>query len=66
MEKRKPTHGLEAFKASVARGEASFTRTAIRDARAIGFALDDMKAVIATMTRRHFFKSMTSHADHRS
>jgi motility quorum-sensing regulator/GCU-specific mRNA interferase toxin len=65
VEKRRPTYDLGAFKAAVAVDKASFTRTAIHNARALGFGYADMKAAIATMGRTHFYKSMTSHADHR-
>jgi motility quorum-sensing regulator/GCU-specific mRNA interferase toxin len=65
MDKRTPTYDVEAFKAAVSEGRADFTRTAIQGARALGFGLADMKSAIALMTRRQFYKSMTSLADHR-
>jgi motility quorum-sensing regulator/GCU-specific mRNA interferase toxin len=37
-------------------------RTGIRDA---GMSQTDALAVVQTLTRKHFFKSMTTHADHR-
>lgn len=33
--------------------------------RAMGLTTDEMLAVIAALSRRDFFKSMTSYADHR-
>ncbi|HXP97580.1 MAG TPA: type II toxin-antitoxin system MqsR family toxin [Telmatospirillum sp.] len=65
MDKRTPTYDVEAFKAAVAEGRADFTRTAVRTAQALGFDIADMKAAIALMNRRQFYKSMTSLADHR-
>lgn len=65
-EKRKPTHDLEAFK-SVFSTETSLnvTGTAVRTAAKIGFGRSEIVATIQTMERAHFFKSMTSHNDHR-
>lgn len=65
MEKRRPTHDLAAFKAAFAddRG-ATITSTAIRTAAALGFGRAEIRATIDTMQRRHFYKSMTSYADH--
>ena len=37
-------------------------RTGIRDA---GMGQMDALAVVKTLTRKHFYKSMTTHADHR-
>jgi len=65
MDKRTPTYDVEAFKAAVAEGRADFTQTAVKGARSLGFGLADMKAVLASMTRRQFYKSMTALADHR-
>ncbi len=65
MEKRRPTYDLLAFQAAVAADKASVTRTAMRDARALGFGYEDMKSAIACLDRTHFHKSMTSFADHR-
>jgi motility quorum-sensing regulator/GCU-specific mRNA interferase toxin len=39
------------------------TRTARDGALALGFSLDDVVAVIRSMTRQQFHKSMTSHND---
>lgn len=65
MEKRKPTHDLGAFKAAVANDRAAFTRTAIRDARSLGFGVEDMKVALAALRREQFYKSMTAIHDHR-
>ncbi len=65
MDKRRPAYDLEAFKGAVATDRVPFTRTAVRDAQAIGFGYDDMKAALERVERQHFVKSMTSRVDHR-
>ncbi len=65
-EKRKPTYDLDAFKAACARVEKfNVTGTALKGAAALGFGRAGMVATIQTMQRSQFYKSMTSHADHR-
>jgi motility quorum-sensing regulator/GCU-specific mRNA interferase toxin len=65
MEKRKPTHDLQAFKVAFASVERlSATGVALRDALGIGFGKSEIVATIQTMQRSHFYKSMTSYADH--
>ncbi|MEQ1811550.1 MAG: type II toxin-antitoxin system MqsR family toxin [Terricaulis sp.] len=65
-EKLKPTYDLEAFKAAFSTEDAlSVTGTALKDAAALGFGRSEIVATIQTMERAHFFKSMTSHRDHR-
>jgi len=65
-EKRKPTYDLEAFKeafGSVDKLQA--TGTALKGAAALGFGRADIVAILQTMQRTHFYKSMTAYADHR-
>lgn len=65
MDKGKPTYDLEAFKAaSLDRKQVSFTTSALRGAFALGLDVTGMVATIQTMRRKHFYKSMTSNADH--
>lgn len=65
-EKRKPSHDLERFKLIAGDPERlTITRKALISAAGLGFARDDIAATIRTMERRHFYKSMTSYADHR-
>lgn len=67
MEKCTPHYKLEAIKAIVARdGVATFTQTALFGARALGLSGADACAVVASITRNMFYKSMTTHADHRA
>ena len=66
MEKRTPHYDLACVQADVARlGAAAFTKTALDGGRAMGLTSAEMLAVIASLTRRDFHKSMTSYADHR-
>jgi motility quorum-sensing regulator / GCU-specific mRNA interferase toxin len=66
MEKRKPTYDLKAFKAVFDDvDKLNVTGTAVRSAAAIGYGRADIVATIQSMQRTHFFKSMTSFADHR-
>lgn len=65
-EKLKPTYDLAAFKAAAATEEGfSITGVALKDAAALGFGRTEIVATIQTMERSHFYKSMTSHRDHR-
>ena len=67
MEKRKPTYDLEAFKEAFSTVAAlNITSTAIQDAFALGFKKTEIVATLQTMTQTHFYKSMTSHVDHRN
>jgi motility quorum-sensing regulator / GCU-specific mRNA interferase toxin len=66
MEKRVPHYDLARIQARVARlGVAAFTKTALDGGRAMGLTSVEMLAVIAGLTRRSFYKSMTSYTDHR-
>ena len=66
MEKRKPTHSLQAFKAAFATPEdLTATTSALRDAAALGFDKAEVVHVVESMTGNHFYKSMTAFANHR-
>src|ERR1700730_12498618 len=65
-EKRKPTYDLAAFKAAFDDvDKRNVAGTAVRSAAALGFGRAEIVATIQTMHRAHFYKSMTSYADHR-
>jgi len=65
-EKHQPTYDLKAFKAAFSRVEKlAVTGTALRSAAAPGFGRSEIVETIQTMQREHFYKSMTSYADHR-
>ena len=66
MEKPTPHYGLAMVQAQVARlGPAAFTKTALDGGRDMGLTSSEMLAVIAALTRRDFYKSMTTYANHR-
>lgn len=64
-DKRRPTYDLESFKEVFSTAEAlNMTFTAANDAADLGFGQTEIVAIIQTMRPVHFYKSMTSHADH--
>lgn len=66
MEKRKPHYDLARVQAEIARlGAAAFTKSAFDGGRAMGLTSSEMLAVMASLRRRNFYKSMTTYADHR-
>lgn len=65
MDKGTPSFDLEAFKAALSEERVVYTRTAIRSAQDMGYSLDDMARALRTLTRKDFYKSMTSYANHR-
>ena len=66
MEKRTPHYDLARVQADVARlGAAAFTKSALDGGRTMGLTTAEMLAVIASLVRRDFYKSMTTYADHR-
>ncbi|MFV3292148.1 type II toxin-antitoxin system MqsR family toxin [Pseudomonas sp. NY11955] len=65
MEKRTPHCPLERVKALVAERRISPTGAALRGAKALGMDYPGILEVIAGLKRDDFYKSMTSHIDHR-
>lgn len=66
MEKRKPHHDLDVFKEAVSSPDRlSVTTVALRNALALGFGREEMTSALLGLKRGHFYKSMTSYADHR-
>jgi motility quorum-sensing regulator/GCU-specific mRNA interferase toxin len=66
MEKSKPHYLLSDIKAFVAReGKHAFTFTARQGVRAMNLTMQDAAAIIAMLDHTQFYKSMTTHADHR-
>ena len=61
MEKPTPHYDLRVIQAQVARlGTAAFTKTALDGGRDMGLTSREMLAVMAALTRRNFYKSMTT------
>ncbi len=66
MEKRTPHCKLTAVKALVEANKVRATASAFAGARSLGIDdLDGICAVLLALEPRHFYKSMTTHADHR-
>ena len=65
MEKSTPHCKLPVVKAMIEAGQVRTTKAAREGGVALGFDFDGMLAVVLTLTTADFYKSMTSHADHR-
>ena len=61
LEKFNPSYSLTEFKNS----DYRITVKAKKDARNLGFDIDDIHEVVSTIELKHFYKSMTSYADHK-
>ena len=61
MEKFSPTFNLEEFKKS----DFKITITAKKTAAELGFDLENIHEIVSTMKGEHFYKSMTSYANHK-
>jgi motility quorum-sensing regulator/GCU-specific mRNA interferase toxin len=66
MEKNTPHCKLIVVKTLIETGKVKATASAFSSARDMGIGtLAGMCAVVMSLTERNFFKSMTTHADHR-
>lgn len=65
MEKGTPHSKLNVVRTLVEAGQVRATKTALEGAAALGFDFDAMLSVILALTPADFYKSMTSHVDHR-
>lgn len=65
MEKQTPHCKLPIVKALIESGRVRTTKTAREGGAALGLDFDSMMAVIMALTPADFYKSMTTHADHR-
>ena len=61
MEKSNPSFSLTEFKSS----NFLITITAQNTAAKLGFDDNDIREVVSTMELKHFYKSMTSYANHK-
>lgn len=64
MEKRSPHYPLPHVKSLIEAGKVRTTHTARATAALLGFDLNGMIAVVASLTMKDFYKSMTTYADH--
>ena len=65
MEKRTPHCPLSVVKTLIEAGKVRTTQSARSGAAALGLDYREMLAVIQALTPGDFYKSMTTHADHR-
>lgn len=65
MEKRTPHCRLSVVKALIQDGKVRITLSALMGGAALGFDADGLIGVVMALTTKDFYKSMTSHADHR-
>ena len=63
MEKRVPTYDIDSVKSAAA--SMAVTVTALQGAQSLGISRQGISKVVRTMERKHFYKSMTSHDNHR-
>ena len=66
MEKPTPHCKLAVVKAMVAAGKVRTTFSALAGGAAPGLGFEEIVGVVAALTARDFYKSMTTHADHRA
>ena len=65
MEKATPHCKLDVVRALINAGQVRTTKAAREGAAALGFDFDGMLAIVLSLTTDDFYKSMTTHADHR-
>jgi motility quorum-sensing regulator/GCU-specific mRNA interferase toxin len=65
VEKRPPHCKLAVVKAMVTGGKVRATVSALAGGAALGFGFGEVVGVVAALTPRDFYKSMTTHTDHR-
>ena len=65
MEKRTPHCGLAIVRTLLAAGKVRATVSALAGGAALGFSFEEIVGVVAALTPRDFYKSMTTHADQR-
>ena len=65
MEKRTPHCKLAVVKTMLAAGKVCTTVSALAGGAALGFGFEEIVGVVAALTPKDFYKSMTTHADHR-
>jgi len=65
MEKGKPECTLSVVRALIDAGKVRSTASALAGGAALGFDFKGIVDVVRTLTPADFYKSMTTHADHR-
>lgn len=65
MEKRTPHCQLSVVKTLVEAGRVRATVTALSGGAALGLDFEGMVSIVEALTPQDFYKSMTTHSDHR-
>lgn len=65
MEKGTPHCKLSVIKAPLKAGKVRTSFSALAGGEALGFSFDEMVGVVRALTAKDFYKSMTTHADHK-
>ncbi len=65
MEKSTPHYKLPIVKTMIEAGKMRLTMSALAGAAAIGFDFQSIIEVVMSLSMADFYKSMTTHADHR-
>ena len=65
MEERTPHCKLAVVKTMLEAGKVRTTVSALAGGAALGFGFEEILGVVAALTPRDFYKSMTTHTDHR-
>jgi motility quorum-sensing regulator/GCU-specific mRNA interferase toxin len=65
LEKRSPHCQLSVVKTLIQQGKVRSTFSALAGGAALGFDFDGIVAVVLALTPKDFYKSMTTHADHK-
>ncbi|MEE4882315.1 type II toxin-antitoxin system MqsR family toxin [Pseudomonas alliivorans] len=65
MEKRTPHCKLTVVRNLIEAGKVRSTRSALMGGAALGFDFDEIVAIAGALVPSDFYKSMTTHADHR-
>ena len=65
MEKRTPHCKLAVVKELVAAGKVRTTVSALAGGAALGLGFEEIIGAVAALTPKDFYKSMTTHVDHR-
>ena len=65
MEKGTPHHKLSVVKALIAAGNIRMTASAVADGERLGFSRIAIVDIVPRLAPAAFYKSMTTHADHR-
>ncbi len=65
MEKSTPHCQLSVIKSMITAGKVRTTLSALAGGEALGFSFNEMVGVVMALTAKDFYKSMTTHADHK-